>query len=97
MNAAVSTVKIPRLTVSDIFAQYKWLILGENTYGVDTRIDAVGKRKINNSVFTAVRNGGLCHILSQSVQSASLSACQKHGNDFFFYMVHNFASRYFLF
>ena len=67
MCAAVLLVKIPRLTVADIIMKNERLILCENAYCVDTRVYAVGKREIDDPVFAAVRNGRLCHIVSESV------------------------------
>ena len=40
-NSAEVAVKIPRLTVADIFVKLKRLILRQHTDGVDTRIDTV--------------------------------------------------------
>ena len=47
------SVKIPRRAVSDILVKRERLILGENTYGINSRIDAVRKRKIDNFVLSS--------------------------------------------
>jgi len=41
MHASVQTVQIPWLTVADVLIQNQRLILGKNTYSVDTRVYAV--------------------------------------------------------
>ena len=54
MNAAVNSVKSPRMTVSYVLVEHKGLVLGKNAYGVDTRVNAVGQREVDNSVLAAV-------------------------------------------
>ena len=41
VNAAVDSVKVPRLSVSEIVVENKRLILGEHAYGVNTAVNAV--------------------------------------------------------
>lgn len=41
VNAAVGTVEVPGLSVSDVVVQFKRLILGQNTDGIDAGIHAV--------------------------------------------------------
>lgn len=74
MNAAVSTVKIPRLTVSDILVQFQRLVLRQYAHRVDSRIDAVAERKIDNAIFRAEGNRRFCNIVGESIQTATLSA-----------------------
>ena len=47
------------------------------------RIHTVWERKVYNSVFPAERNGGFCHAFCKLTQTASLTACKQHRNDFF--------------
>ena len=42
MYTSVKAVQIPRLTVSNIFIQYQWLILCQNAYRINSGIDTVG-------------------------------------------------------
>ena len=41
MDAAVEAIQIPGLSVPDILIEYHGLILGENAYCVNTRVDTV--------------------------------------------------------
>ena len=59
LNAAEGAVKIPRQTVADIIVEKERLILRENTHGINAGVDAVGKSKVDDTVFSAERNGGL--------------------------------------
>ena len=45
MDTAMQAVKIPRLSVADVFIQDQRLILGQDANGVNTRIDTVGQRE----------------------------------------------------
>ena len=82
-NAADIPVQIPRNTDSDMRIQAKGLILRQHSHRVNTRINAVAQRKIDNPVFPAKRYCRLGHFRGQHTQSASLPACQQHSNHFF--------------
>ena len=83
MYTSVKAVQIPRLTVSNIFIQYQWLILCQNAYRINSGIDTVGKRKINDTIFPAKWNCWFCELLGLCIQSGTLSAGKKHRNHFF--------------
>ena len=80
VNAAVGQVKIPRRTGTDIGVQFQRAVLRQHADDVDARIGAVGKRKINDAIFSAVGNCRLGDILGQDAQTAALSASKQHGN-----------------
>ena len=82
-NAADIAVKVPGNTNSNMRIKPKWLILCQNTHRIYSRIDAVAKREINDSVFAAKRHCWFCNLGCQHTQSASLATCQKHRNHFF--------------
>ncbi|OQA26944.1 MAG: hypothetical protein BWY61_00427 [Firmicutes bacterium ADurb.Bin354] len=81
------TVKIPGDTYADMRVQPEWLILCKNAHGIDSRIDAVTQRKIDDPVFSAKRNRRLCHLSGKHAQSASLAPRQKHRYHLFLYHV----------
>ena len=83
MHAAVQSVQIPGLSVSDVLVQYKRLILGEDTHGIDSRIDAVRQRKIDNTILSTKRNCRFCQLLRQCVETRALTAGKQHCNHFF--------------
>ena len=84
MHTCVHTVQIPWLAVADVLVEDQWLILCQNADCLDTGIDAVGKREVNNSVFAAEWNSWFCQVSCQNAKTAALSACKQHGNDFLF-------------
>ena len=50
---------------------------------VDTGVDAVGERKVDETILTAIGDRWFCHFLCQGIQSAALSASQQHGDALF--------------
>ena len=80
---AVHLIQIPRLTVADVFVQHHRLILGQNAHGINTGVDAVGERKVDETILTAIGDRWFCHFLCQGIQSAALSASQQHGDALF--------------
>ena len=78
MNTAVVTVQVPRLTVADIVIELQGLVLCEYTDGVNARVDTVRQGEVDNAILTSKRNSRLCYILSERVQTASLTASQEH-------------------
>ena len=90
VNAAVCAVKTPRLTVAYVLVEHERLILREHAHRVYTRINAVGEREVDYPVLTSVGNCGFCHILSQCVKTAALSARKQHGNALFLNVIHIF-------
>ena len=69
MYAAVQTVQVPRLAVADILIQDKRLILGQNTDGINVGVDTVGEREIDDTIFSAKRNGRLGELLGQRIEA----------------------------
>ena len=69
MYAAVQTVQVPRLAVADILIQDKRLILGQNTNGINVGVDTVGEREIDDTIFSAKRNGRLGELLGQRIEA----------------------------
>jgi len=87
-------VQTPGLAVADVLVELQRLILGENTYGVDTGIDAVGKGKVDDAVLAAEGDGRLGGFLRQNLQTAALATGQKHGDAAFFLKIHGHSSSY---
>ena len=85
MYTAVLAVKIPRLARANIIIKLKRLVLCKDTNGINTRIYTVRKRKINDTVFSAIGNGRLSNFTRKNAKSASLSACKQHRNAFLFF------------
>ena len=56
----------------------------QNADRIDAGVDAVRERKIDNAIFSTIGDRGFRGFLSQCVKTASLTACQQHGNAFFF-------------
>ena len=69
MDSPVETVKIPRLTVSDILIQHHRLVLGQNSHGINSGIYAVRKWEIDDSIFSAKWNCRFCKLLCQCIES----------------------------
>ena len=84
VNAAVGKVKIPRRAGADVGVQLQRAVLRQHAHHVDARIGAVGERKINDTVFSAVGNRRLGDVLGQDAQTAALAACKQHGNALLF-------------
>jgi acetyl-CoA carboxylase alpha subunit len=53
-ETASGTIKIPRGAVTNIIIERKRLVLSQYTNGVNSGVNTVGKREINNSIFSAV-------------------------------------------
>ena len=83
MHAAVQTVQVPGLAVADVFVQYQRLVLGQNTHRVDSRVHAVGKREINDTILSAKRHRRFGKPLGQRIKPRPLAAGQQHCNTFF--------------
>ena len=94
LSAALRLVQTPGLTIADIFIQLQRLVLGQNTDGVDTGVDTVGQREVDDAVLAAEGNGGLGGFLRQYLKTASLTTGQKHCDDTFFLKVHGYSSLY---
>ena len=67
MYARVHPVQIPGLPGADIVIQLQGLILGQHTHGLNAGINAVGQRKINDTVLAAVGDGGLGDAAGQRI------------------------------
>ena len=94
LGAGMGLIQTPGLTVSDVLVELQGLVLGEDTYGVDTGIDAVGKGKINDAVLAAEGDGRLGGFLRQNLQTAALATGQQHSDYTFFLKIHGHSSLY---
>ena len=78
-DAAILLVEIPRASRAEIVVKLQRTVLREDADLVDAGIGAVAQGKINDAVLAAKRYGGLCDLLRQGAQAASLPARQDHG------------------
>ena len=74
-HSAHVAIQIPRDTDTDVRVQTQRLILGQYTYGVHPRIDAVAQREINDSVLPPKGNCRFGNLLRKYAQTAALSSC----------------------
>jgi hypothetical protein len=58
------------------------LILGEDKDLAQSRIEAIGKGKIDDAIDRAEANSGLGTIPGEGVEPFSPASCQDHGQDF---------------
>ena len=56
MYSPIETVQIPGLSVPDIFIQHQRLVLRQNADCINSGVDTVGKRKIDDPIFPAKRD-----------------------------------------
>ena len=77
-SAAAHAVKVPGLSVSDILGKFERFILGKDAYGVNAGVNAVGKREIDDSVFSAEGDRRFGKVFGKGIKSAALAAGQKH-------------------
>ena len=84
LDTAPCAVQIPRQTVTDILVEHERLILRQNANRINSGIDAVGKREIDDAVLTAEGNCGFGCLGGQCVQTRALAACEQHCDTFFF-------------
>ncbi|MPN54404.1 hypothetical protein SDC9_202074 [bioreactor metagenome] len=82
-RASRNIVQVPGRPRSDIRVEFQRLVLGQHPHCVQSGMDAVGKRKINDLIFAAVRYRGLGPVFGQNAQAASLPAGQYHRYAFF--------------
>ena len=90
MNTGVHAVKIPGLAAAYVIIQYQWLVLSQHSDCFNSRIDTVGEREIDDTVFSAIRHRRLCQIFGQHPQAAALPAGQQHGDNFLFWQHRNY-------
>ena len=88
MYASVRTIQIPRFAVADIFVQYKRLVLRHYANRIDAGIYAIGKRKIDDSVFSAERHRRFCDFVGEREQPAALPSGKQHSHAFLFIYSH---------
>ena len=69
------------------------IVLCKYRHILDVGIGHVAQCKINDFIFAATGNGGLCYLRGQSAQSASLTPCQEHCYQFFFHACFAFPIR----
>ena len=58
MKTSVGAVQIPGLSIAQIGIQLQGLILGQDAYGVDTGVDTVGQREVDDAVLPAEGTAG---------------------------------------
>ena len=85
VHAAVGPVQVPGLTGANVAVELQRTVLGQHANGINTGIDAVRQGKIDDAVLAAKRDGRLGHMAGKGIQTAALTASQKHGHDFFFH------------
>ena len=78
------SVQIPRDTDPDMRIKTQRLILRQHAHSVDSRINTVTQREINDPVLASECHGRLCNLCCEDPQSTALSARQQHGNHFLF-------------
>ena len=82
-NSTLVPVQIPRNADPDMRIQTQRLILCQDSYRIDTGINAVAQGKIYNTIFPAKSDSRFRNLLCQHTKSAALTACQKHSDHFF--------------
>ena len=75
-NAAHISVQIPWNTNSDMGIQTKGLILCQNAYRINSRVDTVAERKVDDAIFSAECHRRFGHLLRENTETASLSSGQ---------------------
>ena len=78
-DAAVGQVQVPRRAGADVGVELERTVLRQHADDVDARIGAVGERKVNDAILSAVGNRRLGDLLGQDAQTAALAARQQHG------------------
>ena len=86
-NAADILIQIPGNTDTDMGIQSERLVLSKHANGVNTGVDTVTQRKIDNSVFTAKSHGRFRNLRGKNPEPGALSAGQKHGYHLFLYHI----------
>ena len=88
LGAAMGLVQTPGLTVTDVFIQLQRLVLGQNANSIDAGVYTVRKWKVNDTILSAEGYSRLGGFFCQNLQTAALTACQKHGDTAFFLKIH---------
>ena len=89
LHAAVGAVQAPGLSVADIFIQFQRLILGEDSDGVNSGVDAVRQREVDDAILAPEGDGRLGGILRQHQKTAALTTGQQHGDAALFLKSHS--------
>ena len=92
-HAAVGGVEVPGLAAGNVAVELERAVLRQHADGVDAGVGAVREREVNDAVFAAEGNAGLCHVLRQGIQARALPAGQKHGNTAFFHKAARFINK----
>ena len=95
-NTAGQLVQVPRNPDSDMGVQLQRHILGQNANRIDSRINAVAQRKINNTVFPPKRNCRFRHLGCQNSKAAAAASGQQHRNHFLLDHFHYLSTSYLL-
>ena len=71
-----------KVTDAEGKSYFEKFILGENTDIPNAGIGAVAEWKINNAIFSAIKNRWFCCLSGQSLESGAFAARQNHGYHF---------------
>ena len=66
-KTASHSVKVPRCAVGNVFVEGEGLILSKHAHGINSRVNTVGEREIDNFVFSSEGYGGLCDLFGKVV------------------------------
>ena len=80
-HAAAQAVQVPGLADANVLVERMGTVLGQDGHVVDVRIDAVGKREINDTVFAGERHRGLGPLVREHAQAGARPAGHDHGHD----------------
>lgn len=84
MHAAESPVEIPRLAVADVFVENQRLILRKDADRIDSRIDTVGQREIDDTILGAEGDAGFAMLLVSAKSRLALAAARSMATHSFF-------------
>ena len=87
VNAAVGSIQIPWLAIADVAVELQRAVLRQYADCVNARVDTVGQGEIDNPVLSAERDGGLCYMAGERMETGPLPSRQQHGYDFFFHLM----------
>ena len=76
-------IQIPRDSNSNMCVQTQWLILCQYTDRINTRINTIAQREIDDTIFSTKSNCRFGNLSSKYAKSAALPARKEHGNHFF--------------
>ena len=66
-----------------MLVQGQGLVLGKYAHGVDSGVDTVAERKVDDPVFPAECHSRLRNVAGEDAETRALPAREEHGNHFF--------------